>query len=351
MMLNLDISSVEQKVAWMFFFIEIGLVTILMVESFAAKIWLSIRNVNKRQQAQHLINYFKAKNFDTPPPYLKKIDLILLELNKTILLSDEEKKSFVKKYVLTSTRPFIETANFIKRYYLIESYNYYVGPEDLANIIELIKDKHHIISLNALQLSHMLVDAGVYKAIINKLAELDWTTQKLYIAQLPKNEVLLDVLIDVLKNNMGNHESNRLRALCYDIAHHCGSRQDFYQFAEVDAGCAHIECQLAAIRILAESDPAKAKNKLFSLLKHNNWLVRNSAIQALGQINVPESIDRLAQCLNDENYWVRVNSTKALLNIGDEGKTLVTEYLASNEARFQQLASYFLDIKKMKEQL
>ncbi len=219
--------------------------------------------------------------------------------------------------------------------------------DDASNLIQLINDERPIISINATRLSNVLVAPSIYQAIIEKLTSIESALQKLYISQLPQN----DVLLNVIKNNLINTKSNTLKKLYYDVVYSCGSREDFYDLAQLDIESLDKECQLAAIRVLAQSDPEKAKNKLFSLLKSNDWLIRNSVIQSLVKINISESLDQLAQCLNDESYWVRVNAMKGLLNIGEEGRLIVTEYMVSNEARFQPLASYFLDIQKMREQL
>ena len=342
MIIHFSSLSFEQKIIWVFFLIEVVLVTLLIIESYAVKIWFLIKASIKKKRIVAIKDYYKSKNTNHPTPYLKKLDLIFAELEQTAFLSDQEKEEYIKQRLLPRTRAFIKSKNFFKRFYLIKSYDYHITKEDIPNLLLLIHDQRPIISINATRLSHDLVDSSIYQAIIERIADLDWVTQKLYIAQLPKN----DTLLDVLKNNMIKSSSYKFKSLCYNIVYHCGSREDFYDLAQTDVDRLDKQCQLSAIRVLAQSNPEKAKNKLLELLKSSNWLVRNTAIQSLIQIKALESINDLAQCLDDENYWIRANSIIALSNISDEGRLLVKDYLRSEEARHQPLASYFLDTNR-----
>lgn len=347
MILNLNISSTEQKIVWAFIVIEVVLVTLLIIGSYLSKAWFMINNVREQKKAAKIRAYFENRDIKTPPPYPENSGLIFSELSKTSMITEQEKRDFVKYHMIKRTRRFINSKSFIKRYYLLESFDYYITMKDKPILIQLIKDTRHIIGSKASRLANVLIDKSIYQAIIEKISELDVSIQKLYIAQLVKN----DTLLRVIENNLNNTDVKALRKLYYDIAYHCGSDQALYNLALIDVDHSDGECQLAAIRVMALSDPEQAKNKLFTLLKSNDWLIRNSVLQSLMQIKIPESIDELAKCLNDENYWVRINSTKALLNSGDEGRRLLTDYQASNEARFKTVAAYFLDIQKIKEKL
>lgn len=347
MILNENTFTMGQHIVWIVFLVELFLITLLVVESYVAKIWSLVTHKKQKRKIQAIRAYFENKNMTMPPPYLADLSLLFSELRRTTALSEDEKRSFVQRYVAPYTKDFARTRNYQKRFFLLESFSYYITPEDAPVILRLIQDERSIISINAVTVGIRLVDALIYQAIIERLSNLDWATQKLYITHLSKS----DVLFDILKSNLTHSKSNWLKSLCYDIAYHCGSREDLFSLAEKDIDSTNRECQLAAIRVLAQSSPEKAQPKLLELIKSSDWLVRNAVIQALIQNHAPGVIHELANHLDDANYWVRVNSTIGISNISGEDSSFVKNYLVATDAHPQPLASYFLDTKRMKEHL
>ncbi|HAT7958728.1 TPA: HEAT repeat domain-containing protein, partial [Legionella pneumophila] len=223
---------------------------------------------------------------------------------------------------------------------------YSISVIDISNLIKLIKDDRYIICSNAIKTSNSLIDGSVYQVIIEKLKDIDRFTRKIYILQLQKN----DILIDTLNNNLISTQDISIKELCYEIIYQIGASFHFFQLAMKDVEETKGECQLAAIRVFAKSNPEKAKDTLYSLLKSQNWLIRNTVIQGISDVKTPETFDELVKCLDDNNYLVRTKAAKSLSNISDESRSLLIKYEENDSSRFQDIATYFLDIYEKREQ-
>ncbi|HRD70307.1 MAG TPA: HEAT repeat domain-containing protein [Legionella sp.] len=339
-MINLALLTTEQKAILFFILIEVLIVAVFVIASLIAQILLQY-NFRKQKKIGTLDEYFLNPERKLPT---KNFELIFLRLRES-QLPPQKKDDFVAKNLLKHLRKFINSRSWIKRYFLVEGYGYAMENEDKENVIRLINDKNIIISLNAMLLNNELKDPDIYKIILGQLSKIDQTTRSLYFNLMKPNKILKQVLNKIIEHS----DNSLMKKVCYDIIYHLKMGNDFYDLALRDIEQTDRNCQLAAIRVLGYADPEKAKHKLFDLLKSNNWLIRNSAIQSIKDLNVSGTLDELYKCLNDENYWVRVNATKKLMAFGKEGQDLLNQYKNASDSQYKEVATYFFGIDNLKE--
>lgn len=334
--------SLEQKIVIFFLLLEVGIVTLLVFLAYGMKLYEVIKG---KKDKRKLAKIKAALNNKKAPPYLERPDLVFIAFNEMKQLTLSGKAKVVSEHLIKPLRRNINDDHWMKRYYLLQAYQYYIEDKDKDNLIALIEDDVPIISMDAMGLSHNLPDPDIYDVIIYKLSTLGPMSRKIYINQLRKTKVLLNTL----KSTLSDETSKKTKQICYKILEHLGPDESFVDLAKEDVKQSDLELKLAAIPVLACSENTQSLKILMELLKDENWLVRNKVVQALGGNPSSSTLNLIADCLNDDNLWVRISAAKALLKQGDEGRLLLTEYSGSTEVREPSLAAYFLDIQRMKE--
>ncbi len=66
----------------------------------------------------------------------------------------------------------------------------------------------------------------------------------------------------------------------------------------------------AALRVLRDPEDV---TMMRGYVRHANWVVRISAVRALGHIGMPEDRKLLTDLLSDEHWWVRYHAARALI--------------------------------------
>ncbi len=334
--------SLQQEIVIFFLLAEVLVITLLVIATYLLKFSSVINKRRDNKKSADIDYYLHQTERNKKPPHLKRPDLILTALNESPVLGSEEKSRIVAAYLLSNLRPYINSRNRLKQYYLLEAYNYSIEKQDRQNLIRFIQSPSAILGINAIKLSHLVASEDIYQAIIDKLRLLDQFTQKIYIVQL-QNHPLLQT---VLKKNIEHTQDAILKITCYRIVEHIAPDPDFFDLALSELNQSDRGIKLAAIPVLAAADPKRAKDILIQLLKDKEWLIRNKSVKALGKIQQPNTSTAIAACLNDEARWVRVNAATALQNFGDEGHLLLTEYKVSEETLQSSVAAYFLGIQQ-----
>jgi len=353
--LYLELTPVQEIILG-FIILEFVVVTLIVIGTYLAKLYFVLKGDINESRAKEVREYFKNRNFSSPPPHYKHPHLIITELNKSSL-KESDKKEIITKHLLEIARPYVNSSNWLHRYFLLECYKVVIEPEDKENIIILINDDVDIVNLNAMNLYYFFDDEEVCQVVFDKLNKLSYAGQEIHIPQLPK----CNAFYNVLKKNLVKSSDLKQKYLCYNLLKHLGTPAEFYDLALADLkdiesitdfatlGDDYMNCSLAAIEVMAYADPDKAKKLLLKLLKHKNWLVRNKVIHALGKLMLPGTAKEIAQHLADPEYWVRVNASKELLNFGDEGHNVLAQYVKSESAEHHDDVKYFLDIYKFKQ--
>ncbi|WP_133131250.1 HEAT repeat domain-containing protein [Legionella yabuuchiae] len=337
----------EQWIVIIFLTVEVVLVTLLVLSTYGMKLYYSLKEKRDLKRLEALKHYLKESKKDMPPPHQQHPQLILKAIAETKALNSKEKAKLVERYVLPVARPFYDSKHWIKRYTLLEAYSYVVLDEDKKRLCALIEDELHIIRVNAVHVVLKLSDKELFRKALNQLQKEGDLPNKIYIAQVEPNELLMRFL----KEELEQTKDVDRKILCYRILEHLKPSEEIFELALRDLSSEKMECQLAVITVLAEANPDKAKYKLLELLNHPHWLVRNKAVRALGNLQIKDTMQAIAHCLNDDVRWVRINAAKALLQFGEQGKELLSHYKESKESYQPSLAAYFLDVQTMKEKL
>lgn len=256
--------------------------------------------------------------------------------NKVILMKDQ---------ILPNAIKYIHSADWIKRFWLLQCFEFYIDIHYEQAFISLINDSFSVISLGTTAIAMQYSTKAVINALIDKIYLAYPQFQKLYIFQLRANYVLYEVI----KERLMTSEDSKLRILCYKILKQIGATQQFYTFAIHDVSSNSLELKLAAIRILADANPTAATLVLIELLKHKNWLVRNTAIRSMARLKKEDTIKYIAIATNDASWWVRVNAAKILANFGDEGRALLEISSKTSKLETYQEPMYFLKIHDLRE--
>ncbi len=82
-------------------------------------------------------------------------------------------------------------------------------------------------------------------------------------------------------------------------------------------------------------------------LKHEDWVIRNFAIQTTEMAPDKDLIPKLDQLLNDENWWVRYHAARALMAFGDAGHSLLILRADGSETESATIAAYVLASKEV----
>ncbi len=82
-------------------------------------------------------------------------------------------------------------------------------------------------------------------------------------------------------------------------------------------------------------------------LKHEDWVIRNFAIQVAELSPDERIIPLLDQLLDDEQWWVRFHAARAILTRGDAGYRLLTRRADGSETRTATIAAYILATKEV----
>ncbi len=91
--------------------------------------------------------------------------------------------------------------------------------------------------------------------------------------------------------------------------------------------------------------PAQFNPELY--LVHDDWVIRNFAIQVSKMAPDEELIPKLDQLLDDENWWVRYHAAKAILALGSAGYSLLTLRANGSETESATIAAYVLASKEV----
>jgi HEAT repeat protein len=73
-------------------------------------------------------------------------------------------------------------------------------------------------------------------------------------------------------------------------------------------------------------------------LASETWSARAAAAHAAGRIGLAATAPRLAELLDDENWWVRFRAGEALSHLGPEGQNLLVETARSGPERARMAA-------------
>ena len=82
-------------------------------------------------------------------------------------------------------------------------------------------------------------------------------------------------------------------------------------------------------------------------LNHEDWVIRNFAIQTTELAPDKSLIPKLDQLLNDENWWVRYHAARAIYALGDAGYQLLTLRADGSDTRPSTIATYVLASKEV----
>jgi hypothetical protein len=82
-------------------------------------------------------------------------------------------------------------------------------------------------------------------------------------------------------------------------------------------------------------------------LGHEDWVIRNFAIQTTELKPNETLIPMLTQLLDDNHWWVRYHAAKAMLAIGDAGSSVLARQADGTETKAATIAAYVLAAKEV----
>jgi hypothetical protein len=106
-------------------------------------------------------------------------------------------------------------------------------------------------------------------------------------------------------------------------------------------GDTRYNCQAWAAKGCAAMDVRAAVPQLVALLDHQQWMVRDEAVTALGRLGDPSVVPALQPLLSDEADWLRQRTADALARIGGDAalEALWHEFQLRRFPRIGYLAS------------
>ncbi len=94
------------------------------------------------------------------------------------------------------------------------------------------------------------------------------------------------------------------------------------------------ETAVAALHIVKLRGGADDRARLRTLLAGDDWVIRLSAVAALGNLGEAEDVSRLEALLSDREWWVRYRSAQALLKLPGAGRARAEALAAGHTDRF-----------------
>jgi hypothetical protein len=103
----------------------------------------------------------------------------------------------------------------------------------------------------------------------------------------------------------------------------------------------HPAIKIACMRALGRLECPDYEGVVTSALFHDDWRVRSQAAQAASACS-ESAIPHLRNLLYDDYYYVRINAARSLSQMGDEGVTLLTSEMNSDDPFVRDTARFML---------
>jgi len=135
------------------------------------------------------------------------------------------------------------------------------------------------------------------------------------------------------------------RILKRDIIEACGSCRlheasrhivDFFFSSD-----GHPAIKIACMRALGRLECSEYDGVVTAALFHDDWRVRSQAAQAASACS-ESAIPHLRNLLYDDFYYVRINAARSLSQLGDEGLSLLTREMKSDDPFVRDTARFML---------
>ncbi|STX37875.1 HEAT repeat domain-containing protein [Legionella feeleii] len=343
----------KQASSWLIYFIliEFFIVFLFIISCYAAKLYFVIRHALSKRAYDELKEIILNNN-PIPIKFAKDVELIL-RLFKNFESEqppdwEEKKITIIRDNILPYARKYINKKSWEKRYFLTICFSYYLDINDHQLLIQLINDKQTIISFNAMHIASKVGTKPLLKAILYKLHREPHSFHAFVIhslLQAPQWNV-------VIKEELTANAEPWLKKIGYEILRVTGASPDYFDLIQADCNNKNINIRLAAIRLLPFIDKTRYLESYKKLIKDENWMVRNTIVKTLREVQDLAAMDLLVDSLQDPQWWVRANAAKTLANYGDAGQLILAEYKykGGKEMAGYDETAYFLKIQQLRKE-
>lgn len=320
-----------QTIAQAFIIIEFILIALIVVAAYLLKALFYFRGRLRLQYISQIEAYFKdllAQNKSYKPEQFKQgwhqIELIVPILNK---LTAEHNSTAWKRILhefchltlLPLGRLSANHENWALRFYAAQAFGLYSERCDDDTIIYLLNDPIPLVfyaSLHPALLSH---SERCINAIISRLSRENWITKSLFLQAFENAPTTTRFIVE---RYLMQAVEPQVRATCYNILLEFPMGKIRWDMKN-DLGSKFINLKLSSLKYLAHVDKKGSIPILINLLHDPLWEVRTVCVRLLGELKAIEAIPSLAQCLSDQDWWVRLAAAQSLHGFGQKGDAIL----------------------------
>ena len=248
----------------------------------------------------HVLTIIKEKSES-----FKNIDILLLTLSEKVF------KPAARK--LSSKR------NWYKRYLAISSFYYGIDEQDEKYLIELVKDKVLLVSINAGRVIIKYPSKKSINALIDVFIKGRHLQQNAFSEIITSEKFDYRKIENIIIERIKNESNEYIKAFCYKTLTRLPRSSEDVSFIDKDIHTHNVELKVSVLEYITYlSDPA-LKTMITENVNDAHWEVRAVVAKSLGKTQDELTIPLLKEMLHDKEWWVRINSARSLSELGNEG--------------------------------
>lgn len=310
--------------------IEFSLVFLLIITCFILKIFVFFRKDYHKKNIVLLEKYLSTalphkileKKF---PKKFYRLDILLPTIKKMGLEDTRATRiynSLISEILLPLARKKILENDWETQLLAAQSFMLSPSKEDEKLIIPLAKNEHFLVNAEALKLGLKIESETIVKTVVLRMIKERWLTQSIHLSLFSEAPISTRIFIE---NLLGDSADPYARATCYNILMFYPAIKTDWDM-KLDIQSNNVKLRIAAIRFFAYTHSAAAASTLIKLIKDKNWEIRFIALQQLAILKNKEHLDKIAICLKDSVWLVKINAAKALKAAGKEGAQILKQW-------------------------
>lgn len=235
------------------------------------------------------------------------------------LIEDTEwssvKKKIAQELLLRQARRLKRHSSWFAKLDAARSLCFYAAPEDVGQIVELIKEPVFVVRYAAALAAVRLARKEVIDGLFSVLETAPRFHRLLLSAVWRRADATTIAQLEArFSETLSNYEKvSCLEALEGKLYH------NIYPALEQNLYRGHDNLRIAIVRFLRNYPLKAAIAQLIKCLGSAEWQVQAAAARSLGQFGLTEAVVHLVPLLRHKQWWVRRNAALALKAIGSTG--------------------------------
>lgn len=225
------------------------------------------------------------------------------------------KDAILRKILLPKARQYRAKRSWFKRFFTTQVFQQIYEEQDIDTIKQLIADPIPLIALNAAQIAISSAEEQLIKQLIKSFAVNRHLQNAVFIQAIESNPAALSIIAKHLKSEKDIYA----RLFCYQLlSSHADIHPDLEQIQN-DMNSENMDLQIAALTCYATTHPPNLQVIFAEKIQDNRWEIRATIAKLIGRTGDSAMCSMLEKALKDPNWWVRINATESLSQLGAEG--------------------------------